>query len=91
MKVNKIFRFKVCVQYFKFSRYYTNWQASPRLEVSIIAHCHWTRELDFFIFNSSPPFSKMHHPRGVYTDKYGRYFLSLVFLHFSQGATVAEW
>ena len=37
----------VCLQYFKLSHHNTCWQARSRLQVSIIAHCNWARELIF--------------------------------------------
>ena len=69
IKLYNFFRFKVCFEYFKLSRHYTCWQASSRREVSINAHCHWTRELIFFIRNSRPPFLKnAYRPHGVYMN-----------------------
>ena len=35
------------LRYFKLSHHYTCWQVRSRRYVSIIAHCHWTRELSF--------------------------------------------
>ena len=67
-KLYNFFRFKVCFQYFKLSRDYTCWQARSRLQVSIIAHCHWTRELIFFLSVTAVPLPilKNASPRGVY-------------------------
>ena len=73
-KLNNFFKFKVCFQYFKLSHHYTCWQARSRR-----VHYHplpLDSRVDFFIGNSRPPspphFLKMHCPRGVYTNKYGK-------------------
>ena len=88
-KLYNFFKFKVCFQYFKVSRQYTCWQARLRLLVSIIARCHWTQEMIFFIGNSHP-FLKMHRPRGVYTNKYGTFIYNLLkrlLFYFNRGSS----
>ena len=67
IKLHNFFRFKVCFKYFKLSRHYTCQQARTRQQVSIIAHCHWSRDMILFICNSRPPFWKMHRPGAFIT------------------------
>ena len=67
-------QFLLCFQYFKLSHHYMCWQARIRLQVSIITHCHLTRERVDAIVTPHPPPPPLKNvsTRSVYTDKYGK-------------------